>query len=91
MITNKTVFKIKQLILYQRRTLLSTIENTDNNVLDLCKTVLMRTLLFGSNQFNTDAYINVLNAAIDYILSTKRLHEPLFQWKQKFSSKIKNQ
>ena len=79
MITNKTVFKIKQLILYQRRTLLSTIENTDNNVLDLCKTVLMRTLLFGSNQFNTDAYINVLNAAIDYILSTKRLDEPLFQ------------
>ena len=49
MITNKTVFKIKQYILYQRCTLLSTIENIDNNLLDLCENVLMKTLLFGSN------------------------------------------
>ena len=67
----------------ERRTLLSTIENTDNNLLDPCEPVLIWTLLFGSNSFDTDANINVLNATIESILSSKRFDEPLFQWKQK--------
>ena len=62
----------------ERRTLLSTLVNTDNNLLDLCEPVLIRTLLFGSNSFDTDANTKVLNATIEYILSTKRLDEPLF-------------
>ena len=33
----------------ERRTLLSIIENTDNNLLDLCELVLIRTILFDSN------------------------------------------
>ena len=33
----------------ERRTLLSTIENTDNNLLDLSEPILMKTLLFDSN------------------------------------------
>ena len=48
----------------ERRTLLSTIANTDNNLLDLCEPVLIRTLHFGSNSFDTDANTNVLNATI---------------------------
>ena len=67
----------------ERRTLLSTLVNIDNNLLDLCEPVLIRTLLFGSNSFDTDANTNVLNATIEYIISTKRFDEPLFQWKQK--------
>ena len=63
----------------ERRTLLSIIENIDNNLLDLCEPVLIRTLLFGSNSFDTDANTNVLNATIEYILSIKRFDEPLFQ------------
>ena len=63
----------------ERRTLLSTLVNIDNNLLDLCQPVLMTTLLFGSNSFDTDATANVLNATIEYILSTKRFDEPLFQ------------
>ena len=63
----------------ERRTLLSTIENIDNNLLDLCEPVSIRTLLFRSNSFDTDANTNVLNATIEYILSTKRFDEPLFQ------------
>ena len=35
----------------ERLTLLNTIENIDNNLLDLCEPVLIRTLLFGSNSF----------------------------------------
>ena len=61
----------------ERRTLLSTLVTTDNNLLDLCEQVLIRTLLFGSNSFDTDAH--VLSATIEYILSTKRFDEPLFQ------------
>ena len=75
----------------ERRTLLSTIENIDNNLLDLCEPVLIRTLLFGSNSFDTDANTNVLNATIEYILSTKRFDEPLFQWNRKFSNNVMNQ
>ena len=63
----------------ERHTLLSTIKNIDNNLLHLCEPVLIRTLLFGSNSFDTDANTNVLNATIEYILSTKRFDEPLFQ------------
>ena len=66
----------------ERRTLLSIIENNDNIFLDLCEPVLKRTLLFGSSSFDTDANTNVLNATIEYITSTKRFDEPLFQWKQ---------
>ena len=63
----------------ERRTLLSAIENTDNSLLDLCEPVLIKTLLFGSNTFDTNANTNVLNATIEYVLSTKRFEEPLFQ------------
>ena len=63
----------------ERRTLLSTLENIDNNLLDLCEPVLIWALLFGSNSVDTDANADVLNATIEYILSTKRFDESLFQ------------
>ena len=64
----------------ERRTLLSTIENIDNNLLDLYEAVLIKILLVGSNSFDTNT--NVLNATIDHISSIKRSDELLFQWKQ---------
>ena len=63
----------------ERHTLLSTIKNIDNNLLHFCEPVLIRTLLFGSNSFDTDANTNIINATIEYILSTKRFDQPLFQ------------
>ena len=42
----------------------------------------MKTLLFGSNSFDTNANTNVLNATIEYVLSTQRFEEPLFQCSQ---------
>ena len=66
--------------LTERRTILSTMENIDNNFLDLCETILIKTLLFGSNSFNTNANTNVLLATIEYVLFTERFEEPLFQW-----------
>ena len=44
----------------ERRTFLSTI---DNNLLDLCEPVLIRTLLFGSNSLDIDANTNVLKCS----------------------------
>ena len=46
----------------ERHTLLSTIENVNSNLLDLSEPVLIKTLLFGSNSFDTNANTNVLNA-----------------------------
>ena len=63
----------------ERRTLLSIIENIDNNLLDLCEPAFIKTLLFDSNSVDTNAHANVLNATIEYILSTKRFEEPLFR------------
>ena len=66
----------------ERRTLLSNTEKIDNNPLDLCEHVLIKTLLFGSNSFYTNANTNVLNATVQYVLSTKRVEESLFLWSQ---------
>ena len=63
----------------ERRTLLSTIENIENNLQDLFEPVLIKTLLFGSNSFDANPNTNVLNATIEHVLPTKRFEEPLFQ------------
>ena len=63
----------------ERRTLLSIIENIDDCLLELCEPVLIKILPFGSNSFDTNANTNVLNATIEYVLSTERFEEPLFQ------------
>ena len=63
----------------KRRTLLSSIENIDNNLLDNWEPVLIKTLLFDINTFDTNVNTNVLNATIEYVISTKRFEEPLFQ------------
>ena len=66
----------------KKRTLMSATENIDNNLLDLCEPALIKTLLFGSNSFDTKANTNVFNATIGYVLSTKRFEELLSQWKE---------
>ena len=76
------VFKIHcPTYIIERRTLLSTLVNIDNNLLDLREPVLIRTLLFGSNSFDTNNNTNVLNETIEYILSTKNFDEPFFSMK----------
>ena len=52
---------------------------------------LIKTLLFGSNSLDTNANTNVLNTDVEYILSTKRFDEPLFNENRKFSNKVINQ
>ena len=66
----------------ERRTLLSTIENIDNNLLDLSEHGLIKPLLFGSNSFDTNVNKIVLDAAIEHVLSTKGFEKLLFQCSQ---------
>ena len=63
----------------ERRSLLSTIESIDNNLLDLFEPVLIKNRRFGSNSFDSNANTNVINVTIEYVLSTKRYEDPLFQ------------
>ena len=58
---------------------MNTVENIDNILLDFSEPVLIKTVLFDSNSFDTNANANVLDTTIEYVLSTKRLEEPLFQ------------
>ena len=60
----------------ERYTLLSTLNNTDCKLLELTKSSLSQTLLYGNTLFDQEKK-NILNATIEYILSTERFEEPL--------------
>ena len=59
-------------------TLLSTLNNIDSKLLEPNDSYLTQTLLFGSTSFDSETNTFVLNATIDYILSTERFEEHLF-------------
>ena len=59
-------------------TLLSTLNNIDSKLLERNDSYLTQTLLFGSTSFDSETNTFVLNATIDYILSTERFEEHLF-------------
>ena len=63
----------------ESHTLLSTMKNIDCRLLDVTEIVLIKTLLVGN--FSVDAHTNtqILNATSEYILTTKRFDESLFQ------------
>ena len=61
----------------KRLTLLSTLNNIDSKILDSNDSFLTQTLLFGSTLFDSETNTLVLNATIDYILSTERFEESL--------------
>ena len=62
----------------EKHTLLSTIKNIDSRLLDVTKTVLIKTLLFGNHSVDAHTNTQTLNANIEYILTTKRFDESLF-------------
>ena len=60
----------------ERYTLLSTLNKTDCKLLELTKSSLSQTLLYGKT-FHKEKNALILNATIEYILSTERFEEPL--------------
>ena len=63
--------------LTERTTLLNKITNTDSNILDQADTTRTRTLLFGNSKYSNEINLQILNASIDFILTSKRFDEPL--------------
>ena len=61
----------------ERYTLLSTSNKIDCKLLDLIKSSLSQTLLYGNTLFYKDKNTLILNSTIEYILSTERFEEPL--------------
>ena len=62
----------------ERYTLLSTLNNVDCKLLEFTKSFFSQTLLHGNALFDkAKKKTRILNATIEYILSTKRFGEPL--------------
>ena len=61
-----------------RSSLLSTIRNIDCKLLKITDSSLTQTLLYGNPSFDIITNSLILNATIDFILSTKRFEEALF-------------
>ena len=61
----------------ERYTLLNTLNKIDCKLLELTKSSLSQTLLYGHTLFDKEKNTLTLNATIEYILSTERFEEPL--------------
>ena len=59
----------------ERCTLLSTLGNFNCSLLENTSNVLTQTLLFGNMSLSPSDNSKILNATIDFILATKRLHK----------------
>ena len=57
----------------ERHTLLNTLKNIDNNLLDLTKPIFTTTLLFGSYIFYTNTNTNILNVTMNLVYLLKDL------------------
>ena len=62
----------------ERHTLLRTIKNIDCRFLGVTETVLIKTPLFGNCSVDAKTNTQILNATIEYILTTKRFDKYLF-------------
>ena len=61
----------------ERYTLLSTLNKIDCKLLELTKSSLSQTLLYGNALFDKEKNTLILNATIEYVLSTERFGELL--------------
>ena len=61
----------------ERYTLLSTLNNIDCRLLELTKSSLSQTLLYGNTLFDKEKNTRILNSTTECILSTGRFEEPL--------------
>ena len=58
-------------------TLLSTLNKIDYKLLELTKSSLSQTLLYGNTLFDKEKNTLIQKATIEYILSAERFEEPL--------------
>ena len=76
--TNTHFFLYCPLFTNQRRTLLSTVKDIDSSLTNTNDSILTHILLFGKASLDTSASTLLLNATMNYIISTNRFEESLF-------------
>ena len=78
--TNMLFFLYCPLFSNQRCTLLSTVNDVDSSLTNTDDTTLTDILLFGKAFLDITANTLILNAAMNYIISTNRSEESLFPY-----------
>ena len=63
--------------LSKRSTLLSKITNIDSNILNHTDSTVTKTFLFGNPKYSNEVNLQIWNARIDFILTSKRIDKPL--------------
>ena len=76
--TNMHFFSYFPLFTNQRYTLLSTVKDIDSSLTNTNDSMLSHILLFGKASLDTFANALLLNATMNYIISTNRFEESLF-------------
>ena len=61
--------------LTERNTLLNKITNIDSNILNQADATITKTL--GNSKYSNEINLQILNASVDFILTSKRFDEPL--------------
>ena len=74
----KTKFRLNHLYHNERRALLKSLERINSQISNFILHSLTHTFLFGNPCFNDETNTQILDATIDYILSTHRFDKPLF-------------
>ena len=67
------------LFLKESQVLMNKIRDTDSSLIDQNEDSLCYTLVFGKENMNDSENTHILNATIEYILSTERFNVPLFE------------
>ena len=62
----------------ERSTLLNNINEIDSTIFNKSDSVVTRILLYGNESFKDEVNLLILNATIDFVLSTNRFDEPLY-------------
>ena len=63
----------------ERNALLNNIRQIVPNILNHSDSQITKILLFGDNSFKIEVNTNILNASINYLISTRRFSEPIFE------------
>ena len=63
----------------KRLTLLNKLQSINENILSKDDSNISKVFLFGDHSFNDVRSTSVLTTSIEYIISTKRFHVPLYQ------------
>ena len=63
--------------LTERNTLLNKITNIDSNILNQADATIIKIFLFGNSKYSNEINLQILNASVDFILTSIRFDEPL--------------